>query len=74
MTYQDFQDRLKKNAYDRRYNVEYRLNDGTYHTFSNVLVSYSSDYVYFESEEYGLDIIKTDRITTMTCIDRKGDK
>jgi hypothetical protein len=70
-TFKKFQERLAKNAYYRRYNVEFELDNGNHRTFSNTLIAVNGNLLYFESEENGLDIIRTDRITAMTCIDRQ---
>lgn len=70
-TEKEFQQRLDKNAYYRRYNVEYELGNGMCRTLSNILVAINGNFLYFESEEDGLDIIRVDRIAAMTCIDRQ---
>ena len=70
-TEREFQNRLEKTAYYRKYNVEYELGNGICHTFSNVLIAVNGNHLYFESEENGLDIIRTDRIVSMTCIGRE---
>lgn len=53
---------------DRSYNVEYELGNGKRKTFSNILRNVDGVYFWFCSEEEGMDVIKQDKIITMTCI------
>ncbi len=52
----------------RSYNVEYELGNGRIHTFSNILANVDGTYFWFCNEEEGMDVIRQDRILTMTCI------
>lgn len=52
---------------DRSYNVEYELVNGKRNTLSNILANVDGTYFWFCSEE-GMDVIRQDRIITMTCI------
>ena len=54
----------------RKYNVEYKVNNDSIHTFSNILTNVDGTYFWFSSLEDGLDIIHQDRIVTMICLDR----
>lgn len=56
-----------EHSYDRKYNVEYELGNGRLGTFSNILRNIDNKYFWFDSSEYGMDIIKQDRIVTMVC-------
>ena len=67
---------LSKNEKDnfyigKKYNVEYELGNGKLNTFSNILANVDGKYFWFMSEENGMDVIKQDRILTMTCIREK---
>jgi len=53
---------------DKNYNVEYELGNGKRQTFSNILRNVDGTYFWFCSEEEGMDVIRQDRILTMTCI------
>jgi hypothetical protein len=55
----------------RRYNVEYELNNGKIHTFSNILTNTDGKYFWFTSKEDGLDVVKQDTIRTMICLREK---
>jgi len=59
--------RAEKYMLNRLYNVEYKLENETIETFSNILTNVDEKYFWFYSEEYGLDIIKQNRIETMVC-------
>ena len=54
----------------RKYNVEYKSNNDSIHTFSNVLANVDGTYFWFSSLEEGLDIVRQDRIMTMICLER----
>ena len=60
----------RDNILGKKYNVEYKLGNDSIHTFSNVLTNVDSTYFWFSSLENGLDIIRQDRIVTMTCLER----
>lgn len=64
--------KIDKWILNRKYNVEYKLENGKLETFNNVLVNIDHTHYWFLSEEHGLDIVKKDRIVTMVCIDRQG--
>ena len=53
---------------DRNYNIEYELGNGKRRTFSNILRNVDGTYFWFCSEEEGMDVIRQDKIITMTCI------
>ena len=59
-----------ENILGRKYNVEYKVNNDSIHTFSNVLTNVDGTYFWFSSLEDGLDIIRQDRIVTMICLER----
>lgn len=62
-----YADKDNHHALGREYNVEYELGNGKTMTFSNRLENADNTYFWFLSKEYGLDIIRQDRIVTMTC-------
>lgn len=55
----------------RKYNVEYELGNGKIKTLFNTLENVDGKYFWFCSDEYGLDVIRQDRIITMTCLREK---
>jgi len=59
-----------ENILGRKYNIEYKLNNDSIHTFSNVLTNVDGTYFWFSSLEDGLDIIRQDRVVTMICLER----
>ena len=59
-----------ENILGRKYNVEYKVNNDSIHTFSNILTNVDGTYFWFSSLEDGLDIIRQDRIVTMICLER----
>jgi hypothetical protein len=50
----------------KMYNVEYELGNEKIMTLSNVLENVDGKYFWFCSKENGLDMIRQDRIVTMT--------
>ena len=58
---------------NRRYNVEYKMANGKWGTFNNILVNVDGDYFWFESEEDGLSLVLQDRVTFMYCTDRRQE-
>jgi len=58
------------NILGRKYNVEYKVNNDSIHTFSNVLTNVDGNYFWFSSLEDGLDIVRQDKIVTMICLER----
>ena len=59
-----------ENILGRKYNVEYKTNNDSIHTFSNALTNVDGTYFWFSSLEDGLDIIRQDRVVTMICLER----
>ena len=59
-----------ENILGRKYNVEYKVNNDSIHTFSNILTNVDGTYFWFSSLEDGLDIIRQDRIVTIICLER----
>jgi len=60
----------KENILGRKYNVEYKSNNDSIHTFSNILTNVDGIYFWFSSLEDGLDIIRQDKIVTIICLER----
>ena len=57
-------------AYDKLYNIEWRLGNGKIQTTSATLVNIGDGYFYFEYPNGGLFIVEQKAVRSLECIER----